>query len=66
MEFPIRTESAYDMEQRLRREQWRHEARLEFAKLLLKQDLADGGIPDATQTIDVANKLALLMYPEDK
>lgn len=66
MEFPIRTESAYDMEQRLRREQWRHEARLEFAKLLLKQDLADGGIPDATQTIDVANKLAFLMYPEDK
>lgn len=66
MEFPIRTESAYDMEQRLRREQWRHEARLEFAKILLTADLEHGGSPHANDTIEVANQLAFLMYPEDQ
>lgn len=66
MEFPIRTESAYDMEQRLRREQWRHEARLEFAKLFLQADLEAGQPIQANQVVDVANQLALLMYPEDK
>jgi hypothetical protein len=66
MEFPIHTESAYDMEQRLRREQWRHEARLEFAKVLLTADLEGNGKPDANGLIEVANQLAFLMYPEDK
>lgn len=66
MEFPIRTESAYDMEQRLRREQWRHEARLEFAKVILTADLQGNGKPDANGLIEVANQLALLMYPEDR
>lgn len=46
-----------------RREQWRHEARLQFADTLLQHQL-DRGDVDANTLLETADQLALAMYPE--